>query len=129
MIDNILNVFKKSFTFEGRASRAEFWGFQLFYIGSLIAIIGIGAIGLPGADFLAVSVVLISLPAQISMQVRRLHDIGWSGFWLLLNFIPYIGGIVLLVAYCFAGNLGPNEYGEEVYGTKKKIEPLDSSFD
>ena len=45
------------------------------------------------------------------MGIRRLHDTGKSGWWLLLWFVPLVGLIVLLVFFASPGDLGPNRYG------------------
>lgn len=49
----------------------------------------------------------------LSVAVRRLHDIGKSGWWYLLILVPCVGGIVILVFMCMAGTPGPNKYGED----------------
>ena len=54
---------------------------------------------------------LILLIPSISVSVRRLHDIGKSGWWLLLGFIPIAGPIVLLVWFCTDSQPGKNQWG------------------
>jgi uncharacterized membrane protein YhaH (DUF805 family) len=49
----------------------------------------------------------------IAVGVRRLHDTGRSGWWLLIGFVPLIGAIVLLVFLVGAGNAGPNAHGDD----------------
>ena len=85
------------FTYQGRASRSAYWWFALFSViflivaGILIAVLKsfgqvidvIGYIGL----FLT----------SLSLTVRRLHDTDRSGFWYFIAFVPFVGGIVLLV--------------------------------
>jgi uncharacterized membrane protein YhaH (DUF805 family) len=51
--------------------------------------------------------------SRIAVAIRRLHDTGRSGFWILLGFIPVIGAIVLIVFLAQAGNVGPNEHGAD----------------
>ena len=55
----------------------------------------------------------MSTPSRpsIAVAVRRLHDIGRSGWWYLLIFVPIIGWIVLLVFFCTRGEDGPNQWG------------------
>ena len=50
---------------------------------------------------------------SIAVAVRRLHDTDRSGWWILLGFIPIIGGIVLLVFYVLEGTQGPNRFGPD----------------
>jgi uncharacterized membrane protein YhaH (DUF805 family) len=47
----------------------------------------------------------------IAVSVRRLHDVGKSGWFLFIGLIPIIGAIWLLVLFCTDGNPGVNEYG------------------
>ena len=112
MLSNAQNVYKKSFTISGRASRSEFWFFQLFYV-LILLVLGMPIIGgyIPYHPLLIF--VLLSIPAIFCIQVRRFHDLGKSGWWMLLNFVPYIGGIIVLVWYCFKGTIGPNEFDDE----------------
>ena len=97
--------------FDGRASRSEFWWYFLFtfILGVVMTIafhwnptvlnVVTGAVNL-----------LLLLPG-IGLSVRRLHDIGKSGWWLLLAFIPIIGSIILIVWDCQDSQMTSNEYG------------------
>ncbi len=59
--------------------------------------------------FMIVPVIL----AEISMSVRRLHDIDKSGLYMFLGLIPLIGGIWLFVLHLMPGQIGPNKYGHD----------------
>jgi len=63
------------------------------------------------------------LVPTIALSARRLHDISISGWFQLLTFIPYIGGIVLLVLYCLPSKKGTNKYGPNPYG---EIQPAEA---
>src|SRR5215213_4045954 len=101
--------------FTGRARRAEFWWYFLanFIISIIFNIIdavigsgmgaGIGVIGLIYS--------LAVLVPGLAVGVRRLHDTGKSGWWLLIALIPLVGIIVLIVFFATDGVPGPNEYG------------------
>ena len=52
----------------------------------------------------------------LSMNCRRLHDLGYSGWLQLISFVPYIGGIVLLILCCLDSKPGPNQYGPNPKG-------------
>ncbi|GMQ91928.1 MAG: hypothetical protein BMS9Abin11_1243 [Gammaproteobacteria bacterium] len=104
-----LDVLKKYAVFDGRAQRTEYWMFFLFnIIISIILTVIENAIGLPlvlsGLYFLA-----ILLPS-IGVAIRRLHDTGRSGWWLLIALIPFVG-IVLLIFMVLDSQSGDNEYG------------------
>ncbi|MGW1912856.1 DUF805 domain-containing protein [Streptomyces sp. NPDC002076] len=103
---------KKYAVFSGRARRKEYWLFLLFtYITfAVLGIIGTVAgkpvaIGLVGVAYL-----FFLLPAW-GVGVRRLHDTGRSGWWLLFGIVPLVGGITLLVFFCTDSESGTNKYG------------------
>ncbi|MGH8197944.1 MAG: DUF805 domain-containing protein [Steroidobacteraceae bacterium] len=109
-------VLKKYATFSGRAQRAEYWFFVLFYILIFIGLTIIDSVtgtlnpwygfGLLGGLF-----ALSMLIPSIAVGVRRLHDTGRSGWWMLLALVPLIGGIILLVFFCLDSQPGDNAYG------------------
>ncbi|MGB8363740.1 MAG: DUF805 domain-containing protein [Rhizomicrobium sp.] len=111
IIDNFRNIVTQHyFDFEGRARRATFWYFVLAYF--IIAIVlGIiqSILHLYGVltGLLAVALLLPNL----GLAVRRLHDIGRSGWWILIGLIPIVGWILVIYWYCVEGTSGPNAYG------------------
>jgi uncharacterized membrane protein YhaH (DUF805 family) len=101
---------KKWADFSARASRTEYWMFFLFNI--IIAIVlGVidTVIGSPGIIGLIFALALL-IPG-IAVAVRRLHDTDRSGWWLLIGFVPILGGIALLVFLVLDSTLGENKYG------------------
>jgi len=58
--------------------------------------------------------ILAVLIPSIAVTVRRLHDVGKSGWFLLIIFIPLVGAIWLFILYCTRGNEGENSYGPSV---------------
>ncbi|HWU50746.1 MAG TPA: DUF805 domain-containing protein [Asticcacaulis sp.] len=119
-IDAIKSGFKNYVNFQGRATRSEYWWWALFEI--LLMFIPAFLIGLGGggSDSLAtiggllyIVIGLGLLLPSLSVYIRRLHDTDHSGWWILLGFIPVIGGIVLLVWTIMKGTNGPNKYGPD----------------
>lgn len=113
----IRSVLSQYVGFSGRASRSEYWiwwGFLVvvyFAIGALALLFGSTgyvAAGLVGLAFF--------LP-NLAVTVRRLHDTGRSGFWLLIVLIPVIGALVLLVLLLLDGQSEPNKWGSPPYGS------------
>ncbi|WP_431099223.1 DUF805 domain-containing protein [Polaromonas aquatica] len=108
-MDWYLKVMKNYFNIDGRARRTEYWMYFLVYIGIIIlagildAIIGLGLVGL--------LVALGHLIPSITVGVRRLHDIGRSGWFLLIGLIPFIGWIILLYWAVKEGDPQDNAYG------------------
>lgn len=103
-----LVVLRKYAVFSGRARRKEYWMFFLF--NTLVAL-GLGVVlGLIGSPKLAASANQIYSLAVIipglAVSVRRMHDIGRSGWWILFPFVN-------LVMLCFKGQGNENEYGPD----------------
>jgi uncharacterized membrane protein YhaH (DUF805 family) len=121
-----LAVMKKYADFSGRARRKEYWMFALFNMIFLIVIAildnvlgttfkmetGYGSQALPYGWLYMIYALAIIIPG-LAVCVRRLHDLGKSGWMLLIAFIPFIGAIWLLVLYCTAGTQGDNKYGPD----------------
>lgn len=103
----VLNSYAK---FEGRSGRVEFWWFVLAYIivAILVAILS-GILGM--GDLLSNILSLALLIPSIAVSVRRLHDIGKSGWWYLINLIPVLGWIAFIY-FAAQPSVGPNEHGE-----------------
>lgn len=102
-------VLKKYFVFKGRATRSEYWYYTLF---NTIAIILFTILdNLLNADgILSLIYLLAVLIPGIAVLIRRLHDIGRTGWWWLLSFLPIIGGVVLLI-FTLLDSTEDNKYG------------------
>lgn len=111
-----LVALKKYATFSGRAQRAEYWYFLLFY---LLIFIGLAIIdGVTGTFSAEAGLGLLSglyslgiLIPSLAVGVRRLHDTGRSGWWLLVGIIPLIGAIILIIFFVQDSVPGDNSYG------------------
>ena len=116
-MDWYLGVLKKYAQFQGRARRKEYWMFVLinFLIGIVLGVVDgmLGLVGPSGVGPLGGLYALALLVPSIAVAVRRLHDTGRSGWWLLIGFVPLIGAIVLIVFMASAGHAGANEHGED----------------
>jgi uncharacterized membrane protein YhaH (DUF805 family) len=114
-MDWYLEVLKKYAVFSGRARRKEYWMFTLFnvLISIVLAIVdrvlGFGENG--GTGPLGALYSLAVLIPSLAVSVRRLHDTGRSGWWLLLGLVPCVGFIVLLIFMVQDSQPGANEYG------------------
>ena len=110
----VTSVLTKYATFSGRASRSEYWWFALAnVIVQLLASVVDSAILHSETPALAGLLSLALLIPGLAVSVRRLHDIGKSGWNLLWIFLPLIGFILLLVWNCKRGDAGDNDYGSD----------------
>ncbi len=102
-------VLKKYAVFSGRARRKEYWMFLLF---NIIIVIALGVIEtIVGTNsVIALFYTLAILLPGLAVTVRRLHDTGKSGWWLLIGIVPLIG-IVILVFMVQDSQAGDNQYG------------------
>jgi uncharacterized membrane protein YhaH (DUF805 family) len=110
-----IDAWKKYAVFSGRAPRKEFW---MFVLGHVIVSMVLGAISSADENLMWVMPLYglaVLLPA-LGLTVRRLHDTGKSGWWLLLSLVPLIGSIVLLVFYVTDSQPGSNKYGPNPKG-------------
>ncbi len=112
-----LKVMKQYADFNGRARRKEYWMFLLFnIIFALVAMLVDNLLGMRINEqipygYLYLLYGLATFIPGIAVGVRRLHDVGKSGWWYLIAFIPLIGGLYLLYLFIQDGTPGSNEYG------------------
>ncbi|MBV7700099.1 DUF805 domain-containing protein [Streptomyces sp. TRM70350] len=106
-----VEVVKKYAVFSGRARRKEYWMFALVYtiIAVVLAIVDAAVLG--SQILTAILTIGLLLPG-LGVTVRRLHDAGRTGWWILIGIIPLVGSIVMLVFLCLDGEAGANKYGE-----------------
>ncbi len=97
-------VLKNYVGFDGRATRSELWYFVL--VNFLVSLI----INTLSATLGIVYALAVLLPS-IAVGVRRMHDIGKSGWWLLVGLIPIVGLFVLLYFYVQPSDEGQNAFG------------------
>ncbi|MTI15843.1 DUF805 domain-containing protein [Rhodobacteraceae bacterium RKSG542] len=117
----IQSGFSNYANFYGRAARSEFWWWTLF-----VMLVMVGAhlidgfviaplLGLPsfspadGAPLSAILSLALLLPG-LAMAVRRLHDTGRSGWWVLIGLIPLLGALVLIYFYVQPSSVSENKY-------------------
>ena len=110
-------LLNKYATFSGRARRSEYWWWYLFVtIVFLVASVIDQAIGFTysdltlGGGWLATIAAIVFLVPNLAVGVRRLHDTGRSGWWLLIGLVPLIGWIVLLYFFILDSE-NDNQYG------------------
>jgi uncharacterized membrane protein YhaH (DUF805 family) len=100
----------KFLKFSGRARRKEFWMFMLF---NLIFAAAAAGLTFMGGIIYGLLYLLVMLIPSLAVTMRRLHDAGHSGWWILLNFVPVIGAVWVLILLLQKGQQGDNRYGRD----------------
>jgi len=108
-----LAVLKKYAVFNGRSQRAEYWYFMLFHAIIIFALSIISyVIGDNRYILREIYILAVFLPV-IGVTIRRLHDIGRSGWEILINLIPFIGWLWFIALMTNIGDRGDNKYGPD----------------
>ena len=124
---------KRYADFSGRSRRKEFWSYILFvwvmlfvlmYLDSALGLGGTatsyaegGSVGFNmSGGVLTLVFALATLIPSLAVSVRRLHDVGKSGWMLLIGLIPLLGALYLLYLYVQPGAAGANRYGPDPKG-------------
>lgn len=128
-MDEYFAVLQQYANFTGRAGRKEYWRFSLVQIGIAFALAmwlvavfpnelddnfrwrDLGAAGLP--FYVMMLYALATVIPTCAVTVRRLHDCDYSGWWLLVGLVPYVGEVALFALLCFQGTAGDNRFGAE----------------
>ncbi len=114
-MDYYIGAFNKYAVFSGRATRKEYWMFIL--INSIITVaLSFLFDNIKGLAFIPTIYGLATLIPILAIGCRRLHDVGKSGWWLLIMLVPFIGSLVLLVFAVMDSQTGTNKYGPNPKG-------------
>ena len=116
--ESISTCFKKYFVLKGRASKSEFWWFQLLWFISMLMIY-IFYESDPVIYFFFGIIIIVAIPL-LSVGVRRLHDTGKSGFYYFWSIVPFIGSFILLAFMLGDGTKGRNQYGDNPLKKSKR---------
>ncbi len=107
--------FKNSFSLSGRASRSEYWfwvlGGNIFQMTMIIGSIILAIVEVPVLPALMMLAPILLVPGSITLVVRRLHDVGMSGWMWFVALVPLIGAIYLIYLFVQEGDMGENAYG------------------
>ena len=122
-------VFENYANFNGRARRSEYWYFALMNLIILIiaavldSTLGFNFSPLP-YGYLYALVALATFIPGLAVAVRRLHDVGKSGWFYFIILIPLVGAIWLLVLFFTEGNQGDNQYGSDPKANGEEINEI-----
>ncbi|MBR4177716.1 MAG: DUF805 domain-containing protein [Bacilli bacterium] len=116
MVEALKEFFNNYANFNGRTSRKTFWLTVLgifivsFVVGFVAGFIG-GVINNAMITTVITSIYYLAvLVPSLAIDIRRLHDINKSGWWLLICFVPFVGSIILLVFMCLPSVDEGNNY-------------------
>lgn len=118
MVNATKDMFSKYAVFTGRTSRADFWWATLGYIllSMVVGFIGGFICGIAGIEAQNASPIvsgiwtLATLLPALGLEIRRLHDINKSGWFVLISLIPFVGTIILIVFFCLPAVNEGNSY-------------------
>jgi uncharacterized membrane protein YhaH (DUF805 family) len=132
-MEHVFAPLKRYADFSGRSRRKEFWSWYAFvFIAYFVLMYLDAALGLGGTatgyaeggsvgfnmtgGWLTLLFVLAVFVPNLAVAVRRLHDLGKSGWMVLIGLIPLIGWFYMLYLYVQPGMAGPNQYGADPKG-------------
>jgi uncharacterized membrane protein YhaH (DUF805 family) len=107
--------FSNYVNFSDRASRSEFWYWVLFIFVAVVVTVIIDRVLFERGILTGLFYLAVLIP-NLSIQIRRLHDLDRTGWWWFLGLIPIVGGIILLIWYCTKGTDGQNRFGPDPLG-------------
>lgn len=117
-LNTYIEVAKKYMVFTGRSRRTEYWTFTLINIAIAFIISVLGSILGSIAGILATILGIVSLLFTLAMLlpgiavgIRRLHDTGRSGWWMLIGLVPLVGVLILIYFLVLDSQPGSNQYG------------------
>ena len=136
----INSVFAGYFRFTGRAPRSEFWWFFLFEVLAISVLdfvdfrMVLSAVAAEGSnqaallaispfDFMLVYYFIATFVPRLAVTIRRLHDVGLSGFFYLFYFVPIVGALVVLVLTLLPSEADDNMHGPHRPGGKPRRDP------
>ncbi len=114
-----LEPLRKYAVFSGRAQRKEYWIFLLFNLIIVIVLLLVDHKGWIGRFF----GIALCVPS-LAVAVRRLHDTGRRGSWILISLVPIIGPIALLVFLATDSQPGENQYGPNPKGINDGLKEM-----
>ncbi|MDI6528753.1 DUF805 domain-containing protein [Pseudomonas otitidis] len=106
----------RPFGVTGRIGRMRYLAWSMVLILAALPVVGLTALLMSqfpviGGILFALEIIALVV-VNVQFGVQRLHDIGWSGWLYLLNFVPFIGSVFPLLMMVIPGTQGPNRYGQ-----------------
>lgn len=119
-----INALGKYATFSGRSPRMEFWGFTIVnaVIWGFLLWLWPNTRGVATNILVAAAIMYfaVTITPACALIFRRWHDLGRTGAWFFLNFVPVIGYIVTLGFFLYKGDAFTNKYGRDPYDNRPR---------
>ena len=109
--DAVKSGFRNYVVFRGRARRSEYWFWALFLVLADAVLVGLVSTGVSALAVIGGVAFVAVLPPTLAVAIRRLHDTGKSGWFMLLYFVPLVGPLILLIWFCMDSASGVNKHG------------------
>lgn len=119
-VDAVRSVLTQYAVFSGRSRRSEYWWYTLFAV--VVSLVASQIDAALGSQVVSIVLALALLLPGLGVSIRRLHDTGRSGWWLLIGLVPVVGVIVLIVFY-----VQDSQPMTNAYGPSPKHEPVDAA--
>lgn len=116
-VDAVRSVLTQYAVFSGRSRRSEYWWYTLFAV--VVSLVASQIDAAMGTQLISIVLALALLLPGLGVSIRRLHDTGRSGWWLLIGLVPIVGLIVLIVFY-----VQDSQPMANAYGPSPKHEPI-----
>ena len=124
-VNMYFTIFRRCFTIGGRAARGEYWYFTLvnsavfFLLWRADLLLHTYNEGLSIGLLTGVFAAVVALP-QFCVTVRRLHDTGRNGWWILIQLVPIVGGLWFFIVLLYPSQGGENRYGSSPLGNTEQ---------
>lgn len=125
-----MDFFKRAFNFKGRSGRLDFVLGGIYFI--LFHVVLLGTMSLLPTTKMIKQIIsnIIFVPwtivtiyffvASLSLHIRRLHDLGYSGWWILCSNVPLVNLILFFILFLKKGEPNENKYGKPIGTSKAK---------
>ena len=121
-----VNYFRRFyFSIEGRIGRRAYWLFMVLPAFLVGVVLGLVSPVLPPSSRWPIAIVVLLAPLLIwvgvAVSIKRLHDFGFSGWWVLVCFIPYVNFAATIILGVLPTQLRQNAYGEIPFRVSAKL--------
>lgn len=127
-VDCYLDAWRKYLSFNGRATRKDYWGFVLInMLASFLITLAEIIVGMDDAFISSLYTLAVICP-NIALCTRRLHDVGRSGWWQLAAIVPLLNFYLFYMIWIKRGTEGENRFGAPALAQAVYTVPVANEF-